>query len=840
MDRRCRPDTTTEACERPLIDLLRYGRVNTASGDAGWHDVTPPCKAVWTTPIAGEEEAPARRIIHCRTLRLHAPARLERIGVRSALGYHKCGSHAEFDWVKAFRLLIWTDHRWEMVRHETNLPCPPADEVLWFDLGGITTSSAIIETRECGIDPWWPSWNLATGAYILEGDPPLSDFRAKENRLTLEVNDLRNLPCGIQAQLDNGEVRFRSRFLEVGFSLGRAGFSYLSLDDEGTSRTNRNLLRSNPGVFLQGVRLHTLDAIPTVAPLLRNDVTGTVHLRGNTVTYNIQMQEQGQQFALSWEVLEDRILFRAEKTADRELRAWESSIWTIACHSEVTPTSTLGRITRTGEAGNMHLPVYFHAPGFGSLMIEGAKGEAVCRSDSIRPLQMTTMELKLGEVPQPEGDYLLLAGRHTLEAEMCVRQPAISTGEVPPPAVARAFRRCVLTSMSYRADTATLTNNGNSMHCPLCMDNWSALAIRVGRILPGLSTVDLLRDSLERWLTGGPGYASGRMRRNDDIHLAEDEYIMTGTAGLLGLGEFLDHAGSVEWLEAFAPQISRELLLMRERDLDGDGLVESPYRLGVSGDSHWGTCWYDVISFGWKDAFSNALLYRALLILSDVLPRLGRPDLAGELAPWAEKLRSYYLPTFFNPATGWLGGWRCKAGKLHDHGFLAVNGAAVCSGIIPEDIAKEIIRRLWDEAQRIGLPDARLGLPGNLWRIPDEDLVEIMHGQPMGYYQNGGVTHSQSRHFVSALYQVGMSLEADSLLVPLCESLGDGTAFGGCNTGVDWRFWDGWPCGYEGLLTDQFGILAVAMDRFGRRWRGTTTRVGDSTLQPTLEERRCL
>ena len=41
--------------------------------------------------------------------------------------------------------------------------------------------------------------------------------------------------------------------------------------------------------------------------------------------------------------------------------------------------------------------------------------------------------------------------------------------------------------------------------------------------------------------------------------------------------------------------------------------------------------------------------------------------------------------------------------------------------------------------------------------------------------------------------------------------------FGGSGSGLDWRYWDGRPCGYEGLLTDQFGILAVALERYGVR-----------------------
>jgi hypothetical protein len=304
------------------------------------------------------------------------------------------------------------------------------------------------------------------------------------------------------------------------------------------------------------------------------------------------------------------------------------------------------------------------------------------------------------------------------------------------------------------------------------------------------------------------------MVKDGSIHYAEDEYLMTGTAALLGLGEYLAHEKDPDWLDRYAPAIDRMITRMRGRDLDGDGLIESPYRLGVSGMYHWSTNWFDVISFGWKDAFANALLYRALVLLSAVLGSSAHPGLARGLKEWIVLLRTNYLPTFYNEQTGWLAGWRCKEGKLHDYAFLAVNGAAYTSGVINEEEGGSMIRRLHEECLRVGLPDSRLGLPGNLWPIPDEDMVEIMHGQSMGHYINGGLTHSQSRHFVGALYKAGLREEADTLLLGLCESLADGTAFGGCNSGVDWRYWDGWPCGYEGLLTDQFGILAVAMDRY--------------------------
>jgi hypothetical protein len=797
------------------VDLFSLGDFETASGDAGWQRVVPSVRAVWTAPIDGESGAPSRRIIHCRTLRLHAPARLHRLGVRQAQGYHKCGSHIEIDWVTAFRVLAWNGTSWRVHCHVRDLPRPKNGEILWFDLDDIETSAAMVEARACGIDQWWPSWNLTSGAFVLEGEPPSQMPVRKENRLHLDACDIRRLPPGVTASTANGEVRYRTRFLEVGFCLSRAGFSYLSLDDEGKSRTDKNLLRSNPGVSLQGLRFHSIGLQAAVAPLVRNDVEGTTTVQGNTVTCNLVLPNAGQRYLSRWEVLEDRLRFHAERNGAADLRTWESCVWNIACHSEVASTSVIGKITREGEAGILALPIYFHAPGFGSLAIEQTGSGGICRSDSVRPLKFTTLEFKVGEVPQADGDYLLPAGLHTLDLEMTVRQPELKLDTCTPEAIRRAIRRCTLTSMSYRADTATLTNNGNSMHCPICMDNWSSLATRIGTLLPGVCATDLLRNSLERWLDGGPGYASGRMMRNEKIHFAEDEYIMTGTAGLLGLAEFLGHSGVSKWVDAYEAQIKAELDRMRARDLDGDGLVESPYRLGVSGQNHWSTCWYDVISFGWKDAFSNALLYRALVLLARILPQLGKPSLANGLTLWAESVRKSFLSTFYNEKTGWLAGWRCKKGELHDYAFLAVNGAAVCSGVLEDTTARGIIERLWKESQRIGLPDYRFGLPNNLWPIPDKDVVEIMHGEPFGYYANGGLTHSQSRHFVGALYKVGLKAEADHVLERLCSSLADATAFGGCNSGVDWRYWDGWPCGYEGLLTDQFGILAVALERYG-------------------------
>ena len=770
-----------------------------------------------------KQAAPQRRIIHTRGLRADAPLRLNRLGLRVGTGYFKCGSDPQTDWVTDLRLLVGDGHTWTVATALRDVPQPTnATETLWFDLHGLEAAAVLVELRRCAVDNWWPSWNLAQDGVILEGevlDRPAPVYR--EPALALAQCELANLPRGVQVERLSGEVRYRTPHLEVGFRVRRAAFAYLALDEEGQGRTLNNLLQTGHMGFFnhplrtsmtQGVQLCP-QGMPDLLSYLNAAAEGTVRIDGNVVTYDLSIPQAGQTYRLRWEVLEDRLLLSAQRTGEHDLRAWDSSAWHMAFDSRVAPTTTLGPITRQGEAGLLTLPVLLHAPRFGTLNVN-AQGEALWRADSMRPAFTTTNELKVGEVPQAEGDYLLLAGTHAAEVEWRLEtKPLVRVSAGAPNAVRRMLNRCAVTGLTYRPDTATFSNNGNSMHAIICADNWSAIATRMGEILPGLRATDLLCDTLERWLDGGQGYASGWSSHSK--HLFEDEYLMSGTGALLGLADFLRVAGDSAWLAHYAPAIQQELERMRARDLDGDGLIESPYRLGISGQHQWSTCWFDVISFGWKDAFANALLYPALRTFADVLPHLGRPALATGLADWAAQLRASFMTAFYNPATGWFGGWRSKDGALHDHAFLFVNGAAVNAGLVDDALARDIIARLWRELEQAHLPDFRLGLPGNLWRIPDEDTAAVQHNLPMGSYQNGGLTHSQTRHFVGALYKVGLREEADRLLHDLCASMGDGTAYGGCASGVDWRTWDGAPSGYEGLLCDQFGILAPAIDRYG-------------------------
>lgn len=771
-------------------------------------------RAVWAGRAAGEDDLPKKRILHQRVVRLPGRAKLHRLGLRRGPGYHKCGSRQDLDWVTSFRVLAWQRGEWQEVCARRGLAPQVPGAVQWFRLPRIETTGVIIELRSSGIDGGWTPWNLAMSACVLEGE--LIDPTAPrcERLLRRGRVELARLPRGVTAAERDGEVRYRTRDFEVGFRLSRPGFSFLGLHTEDDANRGTNVLQVRVPQFFQGPQLHEVGAAPAIAPVVRCALAGECEVRGATVRY--RFTAGGQNYRLTWRVTPRGLECTAERSAARTVHAWHSAAWMIGLRNSVTPSQVLARLEEDGETGALRLPALLVLPRFGAWRVSASSKTGWARSDCFRAQDLNVLELKVGEQRTPEGLYRLPAGTHRAVFRLAPAAPALPLRRGAPAVVRRALARTQWTALTFRADTATLSNNGASMHCPICLDTWSAVALPAPDPLPGFPAAELVRYSLERWLTGGPGYAAGRLLQDGSSHDADDEYLMTGASALRGLGDYLCAAATPQWYRAFRGDIRRKLAAARDRDLDGDGLIESPHRTGVSGTAQWSTCWFDVISFGWKDAFANAILHGALRRLAAGLQRFGDAAPARELGRWADWLRQNYRPAFWNERTGWLAGWRCREDRLHDHAFLPVNGAAIAEGLLEVAEGRAVLQRLLAEAKRVGMPDAALGLPGNLWHIPDADLADITQGYPLGYYQNGGRTHAQTRHLVMALYRCGLNREADHLLERLCAGFAEARVFGGNQSGVDWRYWDDRPCGYEGLLTDQFGVLEAIYARWGK------------------------
>lgn len=784
-------------------------------GDLFLNRFLSDCRSIWTTPLPGEDEAPEHRIIHARILKPHGKCRVRRIGLKSAQGLHKCASVHDPDWVRDLRILSLSkpNGEWEERFYQSDLPSPEPGHLHWLDLQPFDTWGLCLEIRRCGVDGWWTPWNLAEGAFIVEGDP-LSVAPRNEKCLNLQSVSLDPMPDGLKVERRNGEVRFRSPFLKVGFYLNRPGFSYLAIDQDGMGRTDNCFLFNPSGAFHQGVLLAEIGQPPSADRAVRFNFEGSTKIEGNRIFYALTDPHTQQSYSLHWTVHPHQLELHVERESPDFSRSWQSAAWAISTAPSRAVCHAIGELDRRGQSGLLKSPFLIHIPEQGSLIVK-TEGAGLFRFEAIRQKDRVDLEFKTGEHPEKSGEWSLLSGTHRCTWSLTVARPHFKWKPGTPQPVQSALTRAGHTGMTFRPDIGTLTNNGASMVCPISMDTWTTQALAIGDLLPGLPAATLVRHSLERWLQGGPGYASGNFRKDNAVHDAEDEYLMTAAAALVGLADFLETQSSPDWLHSMESPIRGKLQAMQKRDLDHDGLVESPYRTGVSGSGQWSTCWFDVISFGWKDSWSNALLFDALTRLPPLFSNSALSDWIPVLQDWANRLKAHYFETFFNPETGWLAGWRCKEDRLHDYAFLPANGCAVAVGLVDPETGKTILSRLLSECEKVGLPDRRLGLPGNLHPIPDSDLADIMQGYPFGYYQNGGRTLAQTRHFYRGLLQCGLFEEADRLLVDCCRGFSEENVFGPMNSGVDWRFWDDRPCGYEGLLTDQFGILGEALRFYG-------------------------
>jgi hypothetical protein len=794
----------------------------------------PRAHALWTRPSPDEGGAPFSRIVGTYHAGLGTAANA-RVGIQPARGYRKCGSRDETDWIRDVNLYGWQGDVWQPLAELRDLTRGTSGVTEWLGIEARGITGVLIEVRRSWIDGWWPSWNLVSRGVEVEVHWPEPVLRARPATPLPSHIDLSGLPGNVTARRIGGEVRYRTPVLEVGFRLGRPAMSFLAFDPDGLPERPRDLLRhatlfegdgndwipNHPlfGQFALGPQVVTPDGISHIGQFAAVD-NGMVRVEGATISYDLAAPSAGQRYELRWTVRPSALELDVVRAGSSVVRAVESSAWHVPFDVRVTPPCLLGRPTKTGEVGSTETPAILHAPGHGSLDIT-TSGDVTIRCEAARPLMTTALEVKVGERPGELGDHVLAAGR--FEGRITFE---VTHGDVPqlvdeaPPSVRDGIRRAWLTGLTYRMDTTVLSNNGASIHVASAVDEWAVLASAIGPIDRRTHALDFVRDTLDRYLDEGPGYMAGRTSFHDG--LVQDEYVQTDASVLLGLAHLLDCRPDGDWLASRAPAIRALVERTRARDVDGDGLIESVLRTGVSGRSEWSTNAIDVVSFGWKDAYTNALLYDALVQLHRVLTGKTWADLREMLQSWANALKASYMPAFWNPATRWVGGWRSVDGALHDAGFPVVSGTAVCAGLLPADRAREAIEGLWTTLRDAGFDDLRLGLPISVLTIPRGDMIEryagMLHGfaMPHGFYMNGSASLTIMRPFVAALRQVGMTSVADELIEAAMGTIADGSGFGGCMSGDDLHTWDGTPCGYEGILTYQFGIVAAALERYRR------------------------
>lgn len=602
------------------------------------------------------------------------------------------------------------------------------------------------------------------------------------------------LPKGLSCSQTADGIEFTSRRLKVVFPKTRPGISFLSVDADGTGHLERNFLKGPRGV---DVGFSGWDLPSTSA-----DASFVLSRRGNVVRYSGIGVEGAPLEDLTFKVGTDRLQvaidFHGSGVAEGSpLRALFDVASVVA-----TP---LGRVRVKGE---LLFPVLLHFADHGSLLVRESGG-ATWKFAGNRGAG----EIELSLTPSPDSR----SRRQALDMQVIQAYPERAIVDADPKLV--GVKNAWLNIFGYRPDIACLSNNVVSDNCMFCMYEYADHALYTPPLFDDFTALDLVGTSLDSYFDGLFGYGGER-----------DVMLDTDPSMVISSWDYAVGKHDMAWLQRRIGNIEIYADHIIASDKDGDGLSEAKRTgnsgSGIDGAGEWSSNWWDVVSFGWKDAYCNALDYRAFRCIADLESRLGRHSKAELYAGRAALIKSRFYTTFFNPATGILAGWRSKDGQLHDYYFTFVNAIAVCYDLVTPAQANAIMDRILAKMREVGYTNFKIGLPGNLIPVARKDYAGGgVLGQPhkddgsdsFQDYENGGATGGFAYFTIQALYKLGRKADAERILGAMLEGYRDHVFENGVGSGVDWKRWDGRPCGYEGLLTDSFYALdALITGKLGK------------------------
>ncbi len=472
------------------------------------------------------------------------------------------------------------------------------------------------------------------------------------------------------------------------------------------------------------------------------------------------------------------------------------------------------------EDSTVRLPALLHLPDLGTFRISTNAGPGLALGyDAYRYRE-----------PRQTDDYVRVtfpaasADRPQVEYSLDVVAIYPSSPERAGDPRFDGFRRDWLNIFQLNPRRRVLANHAASDAVAFTVFEYSSVALRTPPLAPGVTALDMIRQTLDRYLGGMKGYGMADYGPHTPYDFCD-----TYPSLLIAAAEYYQGSKDQAWLAKSYPELKAWAAKMLAMDVDGDGLIEYP----LSGNyGSWPlkldlrpSNWWDTIGFGHQDAYSNALAYHALIDMQEVARAAHQPEDEQLYAARAEKLRAAYFPTFYDPQTGVLAGWKSADGQLHDYYFTFVNSATILYGLVPKDKEGPIMDRMLTKMKEVGYTHFEYGLPGNLIPIRRGDYVDYnpRFGGPTkedgsdGFqiYENGGATACYAYFTLEALYKMGWHKDADAILFPMLEGFETGgfQGFGPNGMSNDWKAWDGTPHGYEGLLVDGYQALLAVLSR---------------------------
>lgn len=615
------------------------------------------------------------------------------------------------------------------------------------------------------------------------------------------------LPPNVTSEQKNREVIFTNRFCKMGFSTLRPMNTAWGWDSEGTDRQQDSFLykgHTSMSHFAQGPFLSHVTA-DTHAGLLGGDV----EVKDNVVKYLHVSPRQGITRNYCFTIEENAVLLEIEQKVTEPIKAIECEAWRWIWDTKKSIIAPLASPFTHGKNGRCMFPMICHSPNFGDISIELVEGDpstSFLKCDTWRAQALSFLGIECGVTIAEDGELLLKQGTSRMSVK--IRSAELALNATESARMHPSFRRAWGSVFGFRPEYFGMSNNASSLNCHFVQHVYADMAFHTSTSV-GVDIIELVAFSANMGLCGGMGYGDNR------------EYFMDSDASLLiAAGVYVCKTKNKEWAKNYwTPMLEAGQRLLNKRW--ENGLVACDKLSGNSGEHHWGSNWWDIISFGHLDAFSNAFIYRAFRQVQSIAALLGEQETENIYKYAADRMQSEFFNCFYNDETGWLAGWRSRDGKLHDYAFLFVNGIAIMYGLVPEQHIRPILEKLEAKRIEIGYDFFDLGLPGNLIPIRSEDYALNVSGSSKledgsdGYqnYENGGATMSQAYFYVRALGMAGMPI-AETIGNAILDAFEHGDIIGGLGGGNDWRLWDGRYTGYEGLLSDQmYVLLGVAQNK---------------------------
>lgn len=584
---------------------------------------------------------------------------------------------------------------------------------------------------------------------------------------------------------------YQSKHLAFGLAATRPAFTLFAVDSLGQGKLEENPVLEETNILM--------------VPGLELKERFTYQLHGKPI-WQIKCSER-------------RLTLRSDY-----LEGVETSSFVLAFNQRSNHATLLG-LMNPGEQ-KMSLPCVLHLPDMGSLRITANSDGAMLDYDARRhiPTPFVRIAFPAATAKQSHIEYQL---------DVVAIYPKLAGLEKD--SRYDGFRRDYLNMFQVNPRVQMLANNASSDPCSFTLFEYSDLALHAPPLANGLTCLDLVRMTLDRYLSGAKGYGMidyACERTKADLIAWKTPWTTADTLPslLIAACNYANGTQDWNWARANYAKLAGWGREMFAADQDGSGLIEYP-STGNFGDrpraNKRPSNWWDTINFGHEDAFANALAYRAATMFAELARKLEHGSDAQFFAEKAARLRAAYASTFLNPATGVLAGWKSADGQLHDYWFTFVQGIAITYGLLDNHIANAVMDRLLAKMEEVGYTRFDVGLPGNLVPIKKGDYAQggsppQRFGEPhlddgsdgFQFYENGGATGCWAYYTIKALYQLGRVAEARRIFHPMLATYARGgfQGFGTNGMSRDWRDWQGGCHGYEGLLVDNYQALLAVLD----------------------------